>query len=198
MDGNNNYTTILQAVKNWEDKHGRTAGESNEIKLCCQLPPIAKMDKSLANLKNCEILSLSTNSIDRVTGLAGMTKLRVLSLGRNNLKKIEKLEDVAGTLQQLWISYNQISSLEGLACLLELSTLYISNNVLKSFSFLFELSPLKKLREVMLIGNPMYDDIVDKAETRILVLKYLPQLTKIDGQIVKPSEVEMAKKLLDE
>ena len=59
----------------------------------------------------------------------------------------------------------------------------MSNNALKSFMF---------------IGNPMYDDIVDKAETRILVLKYLPQLTKIDGQIVKPSEVEMAKKLLDE
>jgi len=105
---------------------------------------------------------------------------------------------VAGTLQQLWISYNQISSLEGLACLLELSTLYMSNNALKSFSCLLELSPLKKLREVMFIGNPMYDDIVDKAETRTLVLKYLPQLTKIDGQIVKPSEVEMAKKLLDE
>ncbi len=72
--------------------------------------------------------------------LTGMSELKVLSLGRNNLKKIEKLEDVAGTLQQLWISYNQIASLDGLACLTNLTTLYCSNNLLKSFS---ELDKLK-------------------------------------------------------
>ena len=72
--------------------------------------------------------------------LTGMAELRILSLGRNNLKKIEKLEDVAGTLQQLWISYNQISSLDGLACLTNLTTLYCGNNLIKSFS---ELDKLK-------------------------------------------------------
>jgi dynein light chain 1 len=35
----------------------------------------------------------------------------VLSLGRNCLKKLESLEAVAGTLQQLWLSYNQIDRL---------------------------------------------------------------------------------------
>ncbi len=66
--------------------------------------------------------------------LAGMTNLRRLSLGRNNLKKLEKLEDVAPSLEQLWMSYNQISSLEGLTCLTRLHTLYMSNNNIKSFS----------------------------------------------------------------
>jgi len=65
---------------------------------------------------------------------AGMTKLQTLSLGRNKIKKIEKLEDVALTLKHLWISYNQISSLEGLSCLKKLTTLYMSNNAIKSFS----------------------------------------------------------------
>ena len=37
--------------------------------------------------------------------------LQVLSLGRNCLKKLENLEAVAGTLQQLWISYNQVDRL---------------------------------------------------------------------------------------
>ena len=43
--------------------------------------------------------------------------------------KIEKLDDVAGTLEELWVSYNQISTLDGLSGLSNLTTLYISNNV---------------------------------------------------------------------
>jgi Leucine-rich repeat (LRR) protein len=31
-----------------------------------------------------------------------------LSLARNNIKKISGLEEVAGTLRELWLSYNQI------------------------------------------------------------------------------------------
>lgn len=83
-------------------------------------------------------LSLSTNQIDRLIPFGGMKKLRILSLGRNNvqwtsprcvclctgeamhltlpslvlyplqIKKIEKLEDLADTLEELWLSYNQV------------------------------------------------------------------------------------------
>lgn len=123
-----------QAIKAWEVKNEKKAEDSTEIKLCCQIPPISKMDNSLAALKNCERLSLSTNTIDRISSLAGMSNLRILSLGRNNIKKLERLEDVAGTLEQLWISYNQITSLEGLACLKHLKVFYCSNNNIKSFS----------------------------------------------------------------
>lgn len=59
-------------------------------------------------------LSLSTNQIDRMFPLTGMRKLKILSLGRNLIKKIEKLDDVADTLEELWLSYNQIVSLDGL------------------------------------------------------------------------------------
>lgn len=40
-----------------------------------------------------------------------MENLRILSLGRNLIKKIENLDAVADTLEELWISYNQIASL---------------------------------------------------------------------------------------
>lgn len=40
-----------------------------------------------------------------------MESLRILSLGRNLIKKIENLDAVADTLEELWISYNQIASL---------------------------------------------------------------------------------------
>lgn len=40
-----------------------------------------------------------------------MESLQILSLGRNLLKKIEGLDPVAETLEELWLSYNNITSL---------------------------------------------------------------------------------------
>ena len=106
-----------------------------ELKFCAHIPSISKMDNTLSTLKNCVQLSLSTNCIERIAGISGsMEKLKILSLGRNNIKKIEKLDEVAGTLEQLWISYNEISSLDGLASLKNLTTLYFARNNIKSFS----------------------------------------------------------------
>jgi dynein light chain 1, axonemal len=68
-----------------------------------------------------------------------MSKLKILSLGRNLLKKIEKLEDVASTLEELWVSYNQISTLDGISVCTNLATLYISNNTIKSWAELDKL-----------------------------------------------------------
>lgn len=187
-------TSCAQAIKQWESKHEKKAEEASEVKLCCQIPPIAKLDKSLTALKECEALSLSTNTIDRIISFAGMSKLRILSLGRNNIKKIEKLEDVASSLEELWISYNQISTLEGISCLRNLHTLYMSNNCIKSFSELEHLSSLENLKDVLFIGNPMYDELGDKSEARIQILQRIPQVTKIDGVLVKPTEIAAATK----
>jgi hypothetical protein len=41
---------------------------------------------------------------------------------------------VAESLEELWISYNLISSLDGLGSLVNLTTLFVSNNLLKSWS----------------------------------------------------------------
>ena len=40
-----------------------------------------------------------------------MENLRILSLGRNLIKKIENLDAVAETLEELWLSYNIITGL---------------------------------------------------------------------------------------
>jgi dynein light chain 1 len=185
-------TTCAQALKQWEaNNEGKPASEATEISLCFQ--SIAKLDsKALGTLKKCEKLSLSTNMIDKMVNLPGMTELKILSLGRNNLKKIEKLEDVAGTLEQLWLSYNQIASLDGLSCLTNLTTLYCSNNLIKSVSELDKLKANEKLRDVVFIGNPFYGDVASKEEARIEILRHLPNLVKIDGEFVKPSELEIA------
>ena len=40
-----------------------------------------------------------------------MDSLRSLSLGRNQIKKLENLEAVAPTLEELWVSYNLLERL---------------------------------------------------------------------------------------
>jgi len=179
------------ALKDWAAKNNQTIEEAEVVKLYCQIPPITKLDNTLNTLKNCEHLSLSTNAIDRLIPLAGMKKLRILSLGRNAIKKIEKLDDVADTLEELWISYNQISSLDGLSNLQNLTTLYMSNNGIKTFQELSKLQGLPKLRDVLFVGNPCYDGIT-REDARIEVLRQLPNLMKIDGDMVKPSDRELA------
>ena len=44
---------------------------------------------------------------------------------------------------------------------------------------------------MLFIGNPIYDE-VPKEQARIEVLKRLPQVAKIDGDMVKPMERELA------
>ncbi|KDO25783.1 hypothetical protein SPRG_09079 [Saprolegnia parasitica CBS 223.65] len=180
-------TTCSQAIKAWEAKENASSEEAPVVKLYCQIPPIAKLDNSLNTLKNCEHLSLSTNSIDRLIPLSGMKKLRILSLGRNQIKKIEKLDDVSDTLEELWISYNVITTLDGLSGLTNLTTLYISNNLLKSWDELDKLSNLPKLRDVLFAGNPIYEGL-SKEEARLNVLKRLRNVMKIDGDMVKQTE----------
>jgi dynein light chain 1 len=77
--------------------------------------------------------------IEKMFPLTGMNNLKILSLARNRLKRMEKLEDVADTLEQLWVSYNEISSLDGLQGMNKLQVLYISNNSIKDWSELDKL-----------------------------------------------------------
>jgi dynein light chain 1 len=182
-------TSTAQALKAWEAKTGTVAAKATQVKMCCQ--GIIKMDASLNALGNCECLSLSTNQIDRMVPLAGMKRLRILSLGRNQLKKVEKLEDVGETLEELWLSYNLITSLDGLASLNKLTTLFISNNQIKAWSEIDKLAALPNLRDVLLVGNPIYDGM-SKDEARVEILRRLPSIKKIDGDLVTPLEKEKA------
>ncbi len=117
-----------------------------------------------------------------------MKKLRILSLARNNLKKIEKLEENAATLEELWVSYNDILSCDGMASLTKLRTLYMSNNRIKTIDELNKLSGLTELRDVLFKGNPFADEFDSVPDYRVAVLKILPQVSKIDGTLVTPDE----------
>ncbi len=103
----------------------------------------------MAQLKNCRQLSLSTNNIDKLGSLAGMDSLETLSLGRNGLQKIQNLDSVAGTLTQLWISYNNIDKLTGIEKLKKLKVLYMSNNNVSNWSEFERLKELPELTDLL-------------------------------------------------
>merc|ERR1719163_1237368 len=129
-------TSCKEAIKDIEVE-GKVAVDLEEVRLCpiaMMKPLIAKMDASLSALKKCKQLRLSSNAIQKIEGLAGMDSLQILSLGRNGIKKIEGLNEVADTLEQLWISYNQLGSLAGIEKLTNLQVLYASNNRIGAWS----------------------------------------------------------------
>lgn len=104
-------TPCKDALAKWAAAAGVEPAAADRVDLTGVCPPIEKMDSSLQALKACRHLALSTNALDKIGNLAGLEALETLSLGRNCLKNLSGLEAVGATLQQLWISYNQVDRL---------------------------------------------------------------------------------------
>uniref|UniRef100_A0A3Q2PKS7 Dynein axonemal light chain 1 n=1 Tax=Fundulus heteroclitus TaxID=8078 RepID=A0A3Q2PKS7_FUNHE len=167
--------TVKEALSKWEEKTKEKASEAKEIKLYGQIPPIEKMDPSLATLSCCEKLSLSTNCIEKITNLNGLKNLKILSLSRNNIKNLTGLEAVGDTLEELWISYNLIDKLKGVSSMQKLKVLYMSNNLVKDWGTLrSSTESLSVLEKQSTDGNWL-----DEASKR------LPNLRKLDGEGIK-------------
>jgi len=172
-------TSCKEAIKDIE-VDGKIAAEMEEVRLCpiaMMKPLITKMDASLSTLKKCKQLRLSSNSIQKIEGLAGMDNLQILSLGRNAIKKIEGLNEICDTLEQLWLSYNQIASFSGIEKLVNLTVLYASNNRIDKWSEVERLQSLPKLRDLNLVNNPIYlKQEADGSLWRIEIIKRLDKL----------------------
>jgi dynein light chain 1 len=126
-----------------------------------------------------------------------MDSLQILSLGRNQIKKVENLDGVSDTLEELWLSYNLLEKTVGIDKLNNLRVLYMSNNKIKDWAEIDRLSPLDgSLEELLLVGNPLYDDYKANGDIpayRIQVIKRLPNLKKLDGIPVDVDEKDAAK-----
>lgn len=188
-------TTCKDAIKDCE-VDGAVATEMEEVRLCPianMKPLITKMDNALSTLKKCKHLRMSSNAISKIEGLAGCDSLVILSLGRNAIKKIEGLNEVADTLEQLWISYNQIASFAGIEKLVNLQVLYCSNNKIDKWPEVERLQALPKLRELNLVNNPLWQKHDAEGNWRIEVIKRLEKLKSLDGALIEDEEREQAK-----
>ena len=144
------------------------------------------MDDALNQLENCEKLSLSTNQIPGIINLPRLKCLKILSLGRNNIRRIVGLDEIGQTLEQLWLSYNQIEKLEGLNPCVVLHTLFLSNNRIKSWDEVGKLQTLPCIKSVLLLQNPIYGEKTGE-EAAPYVVKRIPQIEQIDGKMVSAS-----------
>ncbi|KAI9221305.1 hypothetical protein BC828DRAFT_405042 [Blastocladiella britannica] len=176
--------TTKDALKLWEEKNGRPVVEEKVVKLLMFQPFITKLDASLSTLTKCEHLGLSTNMIEKISNLQGLSSLRKLSLGRNYIKKIEGLDAVADTLEELWISYNQIERLNGVECCKKLKVLYASNNKIKAWEGANCLKDLPLLEDLVLVGNPLEEKHSADGNWREVCTRTFPQIKRLDGQIV--------------
>lgn len=87
-------TQLKDAIKKWEQETSEKASDAKDIGLQFQIPPIDRMDvEVLETLQKCEKLSLSTNNIDKILLpiLLPMRNLKILCLGRNNIKSLSGL-----------------------------------------------------------------------------------------------------------
>ena len=188
-------TSCSKAIQLWEEKHQQNPTEAEVIKLIFQVPPIEKMDAPILNaLVKCKHLSLSSNAVDKMINLPNLRNLEILSLSRNNIKKISGLEEVGQTLRELWLSYNLIEKLDNLQSCQKLQTLYISNNKIKNWEEIDKLKDLAEIGNVLFVGNPIYDGI-SREDGKYMVLKRLPMLKNVDGTIINESIREKIKEM---
>jgi dynein light chain 1 len=187
------FTSFAKALQNWEEKNGASPSDAKVIKLNFEIPPIEKMDPALiGTLVNCEQLSLSTNAIEKMIPISGLKSLKILSLSRNQIKRINGLDEIGATLEELWLSYNYIEKLDGLSSCTEIKTLYVGHNKIKDWNEMDRLKEMSKLRTTVCYGNDIYDKYgtgaVGNTEARLHVLAKLPQLGMIDGVMVTDEE----------
>lgn len=176
-------TTIKKALQLWQQDNPQFDLESAiDVQLQFRWPPIDKMDDNLSVLVKCEKLSLSSNMIKRIVGLSQLKNLKILALGRNQIRYLDGIESVADTLEQLWISYNMIAKLGGIGSMKKLKVLYIGNNMINDWNELDELSKLKDtLEKLLLTGNPLAG-AMHRDDYRKEVKKKLPFLHFLDGR----------------
>ncbi|KYM79809.1 Dynein light chain 1, axonemal [Atta colombica] len=173
-------TTCREAIQRWEEKTGLVASEQKDIILSFQWPPIERMDNSLAVLSNVEKLSLSTNVIEKISGINSLKYLKILSLSRNNIKTFSGLEAVGDHLEELWISYNLIEKIKGVNAFKVLKVLYMGNNLVKDWAEFNRLQEIPNLQDLKFINNPICENM-DAESWRAQVIRRLPALKKLDA-----------------
>ncbi|XP_047739908.1 dynein axonemal light chain 1 [Hyalella azteca] len=174
-------TSLREAIKQWEDNNNIKISDVEEVKLVGLYPPLEKLDQHMQTLSHVQKLSLSTNVIEKLANFNNFRNLRVLSLGRNNIKSLSGLEAVGETLEQLWISHNLIEKLKGISALKELRVLYISCNLVKDWAEFMKLAELPALVELNFVGNPLEEKMTAEGGWREEVLRRLVSVQKLDG-----------------
>jgi hypothetical protein len=134
-----NTTLILQSARAQAEDDG--------------LPPSEVANIDLRKLWRLD-LSFQTLTTTNKLSFGGLSNLRVLKLDNNKLERVDGLEMLAGTLETLDLSFNNISNLgDSLHSLRKLNDLSLANNKLTGTSLLGALDGQQQSLEVLSLGN---------------------------------------------
>ncbi len=104
------------------------------------------------------------------------------------------IEELGTTLKELWLSYNIIDRLDGLQPCVALTTLFISHNRIKPWDEVAKLAQLPELKNLLLVGNPVYGDHT-KESIKPHVVKRVPQISVLDGAMITETVRKQAQEL---
>ncbi|XP_041266908.1 leucine-rich repeat-containing protein 23 [Onychostruthus taczanowskii] len=142
------------------------------------------------HLFSLQVLELRGNKIKTTAGL-GVSKLKKLYLAKNTICSLEGLEEFE-QLEILHLRDNKLEALDGFSNSMKcLQYLNLRSNGIKSFQEVEKLHVLPMLQALVLMGNPC----AEEPDYRLQVLSRLPQLQRLDKELVDEEEQEEAKKI---
>lgn len=106
-----------------------------------------------------------------------MKNLTFLSLTRNSIKSLAGIEVLGDTLQVLWISYNFIEKMKGIEAMKKLRVLHMSNNLVREWKEFERLREVNELRELLFVGNPLYETQTSVCNMHIVRINRCVELT---------------------
>ncbi|KFP04970.1 Leucine-rich repeat-containing protein 23, partial [Calypte anna] len=148
---------------------------------------------SHGQLFSLQILELRGNKIEKTAGL-NLPKLKDLYLAQNAIQSLEGLEGL-GQLTTLHLRDNQLETLDGFCSSMKcLQYLNLRSNRINNLKEVAKLQVLPSLQVLVLLDNPCSDE----QNYRIEVLVLLPNLQRLDKELVEEDEQAEAKKISQE
>ena len=156
LDGNGEigFSDFLIFVENF----GKSVTPEDSL-VCGRTPQVRDAIVAVAPVSTCDavtemhlaaidFLELSNKGISelKVGDFSGLSSLRSLGLGGNNISDVSPLTDLAGSgLTHLFIGYNSLTDISALSSLTNLTTLWINANPITDLSGLSALTNLTAL-----------------------------------------------------
>ncbi len=110
---------------------------------------LRSVPEKIKELKNCEIVNLEQNKLEKIEHLDSLINLHRLILSNNNISNINFLQKIH-SLQSLAIDNNKIVNISALKNLTNIKRISLNSNKITDFS---SISGLKKLVEISLRDN---------------------------------------------
>ncbi|NXU12081.1 LRC23 protein, partial [Pardalotus punctatus] len=141
-------------------------------------------------LFSLEVLELRGNKLKTTAGLS-LSKLKKLYLAQNTIESLEGLEE-SGQLETLHLRDNKLETLDGFSVSMTcLQYLNLRANGIHSIQEVEKLQVLPMLQALVLMDNPC----AEEPSYRLEVLIRLPQLQRLDKELIEEEEREEAAKI---